>query len=65
MPLANAVKCWECKGWGSRGFFNVVLNKHQRLVCLKCDGTGRLCSDCHKPAGACECVADAEPKENK
>lgn len=61
MPLANPTRCWECEGWGSVSFFNHVLGKPQRLVCLKCRGTGQLCMDCYNPEGACECPAEPEP----
>lgn len=58
--LANAVKCFDWDGWGSVSYFNYVLGKPKRLICLKCHGSGQLCADCHQPEGVCECVA-AEP----
>lgn len=56
MPLANAVKCWECGGKGR--YPSILIRLHSTTErCFRCRGSGAVCSDCHKPEGVCECVA--------
>lgn len=62
MPLGNAVRCFICNGEGC-SVRSVAGSGSVSYWCDRCHGTGQLCSDCHKPDGACECVTDAEPCE--